>query len=342
MTALSKPRKTGPVILEDVARLAGVSPITASRALSRGSLVAPATRERVAAAATQLGYVPNLLARGLVHNRTSTVGIIIVELANPFFAPMVSAAEAVAARRGFLVVVGESGRSEAAERQYVDRFQQLRIGGLIVTPATRAIDHLTLARAGGTPVVVMSRRWEQGDYVTGDNAAGGRMVARHLLDRGHRRIGLISHEGPMDSSFEDRLRSFRRVLAAAGISIAPSWDVRTKATRIEDGVGAAEAILALRRRPSAVFALTDRLAMGLIQRLLARGVRIPEDIAVVGYDDIPFAACSQIPLTTVRIPSRQVGELAAELLFARMDGKRPRGHQRVLLSPEFVIRSSCP
>jgi LacI family transcriptional regulator len=342
MTTLSRPGRASPVTLVDIARRAGVSTITASRALRSNSLVAQATRQRVLAVATRLGYTPNLLARGLVQNRTSTVGVVIVELANPFFAPMVSAVEAVAAKRGFLVVIGESSRSEAAERKYVDRFQQLRIGGLIVTPAARPIDHLALAHTGGTPVVVMSRRWEGGDYVTADNAAGGRMVARHLLCRGHRRISLVTHEGPVDTSFQDRIRSFRQVLASAGASVSPRWDLRTKATRIEDGVEAADALLSLADRPTAVFAITDRLAMGLIQRFLARGIRVPEDIAVVGYDDIPFAACNLVPLTTVRIPVRQVGEQAAELLFDRMEGKGPKGRQHVLLPPEFVIRASCP
>jgi LacI family transcriptional regulator len=342
MKAISKLGRNGVIKLEDVARRADVSPTTVSRALHEGNLVAKTTRERVLAAAAELGYVPNLLARGLVQNRTSTVGVVIVELANPFFAPMVSAVEAVAAKRGFLVVIGESARNEAAERQYVDRFQQLRIGGLIVTPATRKVDHLALARAGGTPVVVMSRRWEEGDYVTADNAAGGRMVARHLLSRGHRGVGLVTHGGPVDTSFQDRFRAFRQVLASAGVSVPTHWDLRTKTTRIEDGMEAADAILALADRPTAIFAMTDRMAMGLVHRLLARGIRVPEDIAVVGYDDIPFAECNLVPLTTIRIPVRQVGELAAEVLFDRMEGRSPKKRRRVLLTPELVIRASSP
>lgn len=341
MTALSASRIRTPITLDDVARLAGVSPITVSRALHGGS-VAVATRERVLAAAAQLGYLPNLLARGLVQNRTSTVGMVIVELANPFFAPMVSAVETVAAKRGSLVVIGESARSEQRERQYVDRFRQLRVGGIIVTPATRRVDHLEAIRGAGTPVVVMSRRWEDGDFVTADNGAGGRMAARHLLSRGHRRIGLVTPEGPMDTSFQDRLRGFRQVLASAGVSVPPAWDVRTKATRIEDGIEAADGLLSVARRPAAVFAMTDRMAMGLIQRLLAGGVRIPDEIAVLGYDDIPFASCCQVPLTTVRIPVQQVGDLAAECLFDRMDGRGSPRHRQQLLAPEMVVRASCP
>lgn len=342
MTALSRSHRKGAVKLEDVARRVGVSPITVSRALHGGNVVAKTTRERILAAAAELGYVPNLLARGLVYNRTSTVGVVIVELANPFFAPMVSAVETIAAKRGFLVIVGESGREEQRERQYVERFQQLRVGGILVAPATKRVDHLAAAQAGGTPVVVMSRRWEGGDYVTADNAAGGRMAARHLLSRGHHRIGLVTHDGPVDTSFQDRLRAFRRALASAGVSVPAHWDVRTKATWIEDGMAAADAILALADRPTAIFAMTDRMAMGLVQRLLARGIRVPEDIAVVGYDDIPFAECNLVPLTTIRIPLRQVGELAAEVLFDRMEAATSKKRREVLLTPELVIRASSP
>jgi LacI family transcriptional regulator len=342
MTALSDHTRTGAITLADIARRARVSPITASRALRGSSPVAQATRERVLAAATELGYAPNLLARGLVQNRTSTVGVVIHELANPFFAPMVSAIETVAAKRGFLVVIGESGRDEEGERRYVERFQQLRIGGIIITPVTPRVGHLAAARAGGTPVVVMARRWEDGDYVTADNLEGGRLVARHLLERGHRRIGLVCPEDPGNTAMHDRVLGFREVLASAGIIVPDRWDVRTHRTWIEDGMEAADRLLAISDRPSALFVTADRKAMGLVHRLLERGLRVPDDIAVAGYDDIPFAACTQVPLTTVAIPMRRMGELSAEILFDRLDGSGPKEHRQVLLLPELVIRGSSP
>ncbi len=294
------------------------------------------------AAADALGYAPNLLARELVQNRTATVGVVIHELANPFFAPMVSAIETVAAKRGFLVVVGESGQDEEVERRYVERFQQLRIGGIIVTPVTPRVGHLAAARAGGTPVVVMARRWEDGDYVTADNVEGGRLVARHLLARGHRRIGLVRSEEPDNTAVQGRVLGFREDLMSAGITVPDEWDCRTQRTLIEDGMEAADRVLALSDRPSALFVTTDRKAMGVIRRLLERGLRVPEDIAVVGYDDIPYAACAQVPLTTVAIPMRRMGELAAEILFDRLDGAGPSEPRWVLLLPELVIRASSP
>lgn len=340
MTALSEPRRTGAVTLADIARRAGVSLITASRALRSGQLVARATRDRVLATADALGYAPNLLARGLVQNRTATVGVIIIELANPFFAPMVSAIETVAAKRGFLVVIGESGRDEEGERRYVERFQQLRIGGIIVTPVTPRVDHLSAARAGGTPVVVMPRRWDDGDYVTADNVEAGRLVAQHLLGRGHKRIGLVRPDDPYNNAMQDRIRGFQQVLSSVGVGVPDQWDVQTQRTLIEDGIEAADRILALSDRPSALFVTTDRKAMGVIHRLLERGLRVPEDIAVVGYDDIPYAAYAQVPLTTVAIPMRRMGELAAEILFDRLDGVGPSERRQVLLPPELVIRAS--
>lgn len=305
-----------------------------------GQLVARATRERVLATADALGYAPNLLARGLVQNRTATVGVIIIELANPFFAPMVSAIETVAAKRGFLVVIGESGRDEEGERRYVERFQQLRIGGIIVTPVTPRVDHLSAARAGGTPVVVMPRRWDDGDYVTADNVEAGRLVAQHLLGRGHKRIGLVRPDDPYNNAMQDRIRGFQQVLSSVGVGVPDQWDVQTQRTLIEDGIEAADRILALSDRPSALFVTTDRKAMGVIHRLLERGLRVPEDIAVVGYDDIPYAAYAQVPLTTVAIPMRRMGELAAEILFDRLDGVGPSERRQVLLPPELVIRAS--
>jgi LacI family transcriptional regulator len=188
----------------------------------------------------------------------------------------------------------------------------------------------------------MGRRWDDGDYVTADNVEGGRLVARHLLARGHRRIGLIRPEEPGNTALEDRVQGFLDLLEAAGVSLPVGWEIRTSTTLIEDGMEAADRLLDSPDRPTAIFVTTDREAMGVIHRLLERGIRIPEDIAVVGYDDIPFAACTQIPLTTIAIPMRRLGERSAEILFDRLDGVGSPERQHVLLPPELVIRASSP
>ena len=293
-------------------------------------------------AATDLGYTPNLLARGLVHNRTRTVGVVVLELANPFFAPMLSAIHSIAAKRGFLVVIGESSRDEEEERQYIEQFQQLRIGGIIVSPVTRRLDHLAAARATGTPVVVMARRWEDGDHVATDDVKGGQLAAQHLLSRGHKQIGIVRFADPDHTPVQARVLGFRQVLTSAGVQIPAKWDIQVDGTLIEHGVEAADTLLGLSQRPSALFVTSDRKAMGVVHRLLGRGVRIPEDIAVVGYDDIPYASCAQVPLSTVAVPKRPLGEISAELLFDRFDGIAPTEHQQILLPPELILRASSP
>ena len=330
------------VTLADVARRAGVSLMTASRAYRRGELIAKGTRERVLAAGLELGYAPNLLARGLVQNRTATVGIVILELANPFFAPMVSGIQAVSATRGFLIVVGESERNEDEERRYVEQFLQLRIGGIIVSPVSSRLDHLARARVAGTPVVVMARQWEDGDYVTSDDVKGGQLAAQHLLRRGHRRVGIVRLGDPDHTPVQARVQGFRDVLGTAGVQAPEAWDIRVSGALIEHGVEAADRLLGLPERPSAVFVTSDRKAIGVVHRLLERGVRVPEDIAVIGYDDIPYAFCAQVPLTTVAVPKRPLGEMSAELLFDRLDGATVEESRQILLPPELVVRASCP
>jgi len=342
MTALSEQTRTGAVTLADIARRAGVSPITASRALRSTAVVAQATRERVLAVAAELGYVPNLLARGLVQNRTATVGVVVLELSNPFFVPMLSAVESIAAKRGFLMVVGESGRDADKERRYVEQFQQLRIGGIIVTTASRRFDHLVAAHAGGTPVVLMARRWDEGDYVTADHVEAGRLVGKHLLARDYRRVGLVWTHEPENTAIEERILGVRQVLADAGVELQDRWNLRTPTTLLEDGMDAADRYLAMPERPRAVFVSTDRQAMGFVERVVAHGVRVPEDMAVVSYDDIPFAACARVPLTTVAIPMRRMGELAAEILFDRLDGAAGPEARQILLQPELIVRASSP
>lgn len=325
-----------------VARRAGVSIVTASRALNANPLVAKATRDRILAAQAALGYTPNLLARGLVTDRTATVGVVIPELANPFFVPMVSAIEAVAAKRRFLTVVGESRRTEAEERLYLEQFRQFRIGGIVVSPATTRLDHVAAARAAGIPVIVMAWPWPDGDYVATDDVQGGRLAARHLLARKHRRVGIVRMAHPEHAPIQARIQGFREVVASAGVSIRDAWDVELSGTQIEDGIGAADRLLTSAARPTALFVSSDRIAIGLIHRLRACGVRVPEDIALVSYDDIPYAMSAEVPLTTVAVPKHSLGEQAANLLFQRYDGNGSAKPRQVLLAPELVIRASCP
>jgi LacI family transcriptional regulator len=318
--------------------------MTVSRVFSANKLntVSEETQARVLAASEALGYSPNLLARGLVQNRTTTVGVVVLELANPFFAAIVSGIQVACAKRGFLTVVGESGRDEFAERRYIEQFRQFRTAGVIVSPVTRSLAHLIETRDGGTPVVVLERRWRKGDCVSADDNLGGQLVARHFLRRGFRRVGLVRQPDPDHSAVRSRVRGFRHTLAASGVRILPEWDLQASGSSIEQVAEVVDRLLQAGGGPSALFAVSDVMAIGIIHRLIERGVRVPEDIAVVGYDDIPFAACAQVPLTTVAIPKQSLGDTSVRLLFDRIDKSSPDAAQQISMSPELIIRSSSP
>lgn len=328
--------------IKDVARRASVAPITVSRTLSGVPIVSPATRERVLKAIDELDYAPNLLARGLVQNRTTTIGALVLELANPFYMPMMSAIQSVSHQRGYLLVAGESARDIELEREYLEQFHQLRVAGIVVTPCSTEMSHLSLVRKKGIPVVSLSTPWKDGDFVAADNTLGGGLVSRHLLSLGHHRIGCVFMAERGTAAIDDRVRGFHAGLAAAGFAVPAEWQIATAGTTLEDGAAAADTLLARGKLPTAIFATTDRLAIGLIHRIRQLGVRVPEDLAVVGCDDIPYAETSAVPLTTLSIPKRRMGEEAARLLFERITAQAD-GHdsRRILLAPELVIRKSC-
>lgn len=325
--------------VKDVAARAGVSPITVSRVINGGNLVAEKTRQAVLDAVAEIGYKPNLLARSLVHGGAAPlVGFVATELANPFYAPIISAVQEVARLRDHLVVIADSERLLANESTYLQQFERLRIGGVIVTPLSPDTEPLVTLRDAGVPVVVVARRWQDGDYVTADNELGGRMVGSHLLELGHKRMAIVALDEPGHTAAADRLSGFRDRLAEANLEAPVVW---TKSLSTSEGASSAGAILSLSPRPTAVFVMADRLAIGVVHELLSRGVRVPDELAVVGYDDIHYSAFLEVPLTTVALPKVEIGQIAAEILFDRMkSGTSIEPWRQVLLPPRLVVRAS--
>lgn len=336
-----------PATISDVARLAGVSRMTVSRVYSASGSVAKSTRDRVLAAGQGLQYQPNLLARGLSQNSIAAVGVVVLELDNPYFGPIVSGIEAICRKRDTLVIVGKSGREASAEKQHVQQFRQFRTSGMIVSPVNRSVRHLIDARESGVHVVLLERQWSVGDCVTVDDTRGGQLVAEHLLSRGHRRIGLVCHQDADHGPHAARVAAFESALASARRKVDPSFNFRlpalaSSASSLEQGVRIADRMLELAKRPTAIFAGSDLIGMGIVERLIERGVSVPDDLAVIGYDDIKYAGYSRVPLTTVAVPKQLMGELAAKLLFDRADSADQEEHQHIRLAPELIIRSSCP
>jgi LacI family transcriptional regulator len=331
------------VTIRDVARKAGVSPITVSRTFSGTHPVAKETRRKVLGAAEELGYIPDLLAQALARKQIPIIGMVVPELANPFFVAIIDAVQAVARQKGYLVIVNQSERQPDMELASLHQLRQLRIAGVLVTPASTTLDHLKSLEAGGTPVVVVARCWKDGNCVTVDDFAGGRIAGEHLIQLGHRKIGCVSHAELGNTAVQARVQGFQAALEEGGCAFLPQRMIHVERTALANAEQAVDAFLSLPDRPTAVFVTADRLAIGFIHQLQARGVRVPEDVAVVGYDDIRYAEFLRVPLTTVALPKYELGQQAARILFERIENGSSDSTewQQVLLQPELIVRASC-
>jgi LacI family transcriptional regulator len=330
------------VTIRDVARKAGVSPITVSRAFSGTHPVAEETRRKVLKVAEEMGYVPDLLARALVHKQSPIIGVVVLELVNPFFVHILDAVQAVTRQKDHMLLVSQSERQPDMERASVHQFRQMRVAGILITPATTEMGHLRLLEAEGTPVVVVARRWDDGDCVTVDDFAGGRIAGEHLVQLGHRKIGCVAHDELHNVAVQDRVQGFQHALREAGCVFSPQCTLHTKTLRMADAIQAADAFLDLPERPTAVFVTADRLAIGFVHRLREKGLRVPGDVAVVGYDDIRYAEFMEVPLTTVALPKYEMGQQAAQLLFELIEASDADNEpRRIMLEPQLIVRASC-
>ncbi|MEU8820572.1 LacI family DNA-binding transcriptional regulator [Actinoplanes sp. NPDC048796] len=326
--------------IEDVARQAGVSVGTVSNVLNRPDVVAPATRERVTAAIASLGYVLHEPARALKAGRSRTVGLIVPDIANPFFADVARGAERVADRHDVIVTLYNSAESADRELRHFGRLEEQRAQGVLVTPVGGAVKMLEAVRRRGTPVVLIDRGSKQAAVcsVAVDNQAGGRLAAAHLLALGHRRLAFAG--GPLAlGQVADRLAGARREADAAGATLEV---LETSRLDVAAGrtVGAALAARSSAKRPTAVFCGNDLVALGVLQAVTRDGLRLPDDLAVVGYDDIAYAAAAAVPLTSIRQPRQRLGQVAADLLFDEIDRGADHSHQQIVFDPELIVRQS--
>ena len=329
------------VSVKDVAAAAGVSLGTVSNVLNRPEKVSPTTLSHVLAVIDQLGFVRNDAARQLRAGTNRSVGMVVLDVRNPFFTDVAQGVEACLGRHRRPLILGNSGQDEARESTYLDLFEEQRVSGLLITPVGRVLPRLRRIRDRGTAVVIVDRRVGSREFssVSVDDQRGGRLAAQHLVDGGRRRIAFVG--GPRGlNQVKERLAAAEKVVAAA-----PGVSLRFHETATMDaGAGrhAAEHLLALgaAERPDAIFAANDLIALGVLQALTLAGIRVPHDVAIVGYDDIDFAASAAIPITSVRQPRVQLGTVAAELLLdtiAQPDTSRLR---HVVLEPELVVRRS--
>ncbi|MFN8492840.1 MAG: LacI family DNA-binding transcriptional regulator [Caldilineaceae bacterium] len=324
---------------KDVAERAGVSVATVSYVLNNGPRpVSSETRARVEEAVAELGYYPNELARSLRLQQSSTIGLILPSIINPVFAEIARELESVCTQEGFLVLMCNSDRHHEREERFIQMLRAKQVDGVVVTPHCEPealIEPLLQARI---PVVVLEHDLPDVHCIAIDELAGGRIAIEYLLTLGHRRIGLIRRK-PTSALSRQRFLGYCQALTGAGIPYDPELVVECDAGHAA-GAQAMQQLLALPEPPTAIFTHNDVLAMGALHAIHQAGLKTPDDISVVGYDDITSAAYLSPPLTTVRSPKAQMGALAAQIILQLVQGKADLPPETVTLPVELVVRAS--
>lgn len=327
--------------IRDIAKRAGVSTATVSRTLSAPASVKPATRARVEAAVSKLDYMPNAVASSLRRRRTENIVVIVPDIHNPFFSGIVQGIEHVAHRHGHKVLLGESQDNQPRIDKYADMLVRREADGLILLGARLPTSVARAVAASEPPRMPIVTACE---YVVGlqapnvriDNVAAAAAATEHLLKLGHRKIATIT--GPYSNPIvKDRVTGFRQQMRRASVAVTAAYVVRGDFS-LESGYHAMQGLLALEEVPTAVFCANDEMAMGAIRAAKESGRRVPQDLSVVGFDDIRFAEYVDPPLTTIRQPQREIGETAMRLILDVFEKRS--GPSTVVLPHSLIIRGS--
>ncbi|HEV2783024.1 MAG TPA: substrate-binding domain-containing protein [Actinophytocola sp.] len=328
--------------IKDVAERAGVSIGTVSNVLNRPEKVAATTREQVLAAIAELGFVRNSSAAQLRAGTSRSLGLIVLDMANPFFQDVAKGVEDVATELGYALMLCNTDERASRENWYLQVLEEQRVRGVLITPVSVSSERLDALRRRGTPTVLVDRHDPRGDCcsVAVDDIAGGEIAGAHLTSLGHRRIAFVT--GPLSlRQCADRLAGLRRAVTAAGLDPDRAIEVvEAPALKARIGYEHARKLFESGTDVQAAFCANDLLALGVLRAAVSTGRRVPDDIALLGYDDIEFAADAAVPLSSVRQPTVQIGRTAARLLLEECDSPTTHAHQQVMFKPELVVRES--
>jgi LacI family transcriptional regulator len=334
----------GPAGIKDVAVRAGVSVGTVSNVINRPHLVRTETRERVESAMADLAFVRNESARQLRAGSSRLMAYVFLDAENPFFIDVARGAEDACRDSGFALIMCNSGDDDTREDDYLSLLLEQRVHGVLVTTTNDRGARLRSLPRLGVPVVLVDRG--EADTATWctvgvDDVLGGSLAVGHLLERGHRRIGFVGG-GMHVPQVLHRLDGARRAVAAAGRPPETLSVIETDSTTVAAGRDAGRRLVAMPDdvRPTAVFCANDLVALGMLQELMHRNLRVPDDLAIVGYDDISFAAAAAVALTSIRQPSRLIGRTAVDLLLREARGDPTHRHEHVTFEPELIVRES--
>ena len=325
--------------IREVAESAGVSYATVSHVINNTRHVSPETRQRVLAAMEALNYHPNALARSLRQGKTNTLGLVLPDSANPFFAEISRSIEDEAFKKGYSVFLCNTELDTERELFYVDVLSKKQVDGIIFVAAGDQADSLDYLRQRNMPVVMIDRDLPnvEVDAVLTDHRLGGYLATRHLLELGHTRIACIAGPSSITPSAE-RITGYRNALAEAGLAAQENLILRGD-YHAQSGMEMTHTILKMDPRPSAIFAMNDLMALGALRAAAEEGCSVPGDLAVVGYDDLELAHFTNPPLTTIAQPKKEIGAQAISLLVDRMSS-RDRSPRRIVLPPELIVRRS--
>lgn len=328
--------------IKDVAAAAGVSLGTVSNVLNRPDRVSPHTRAKVEAAMADLRFVRNESARQLRAGRSRLLAYVMLDGSNPFFTDVAAGMEDTTAPEDLSLFLCNTANRIDREHAYLDRLEQQRVQGILITPVDPDSPQLDEIARRGTPVVIVDRTRDASTHcsVAVDDVHGGEIAVRHLIEQGHERIAFVGSQ-PTIGQVRDRRRGALRALAGAGLGPDHLVDLTTDLLTFADGRNAGERLAGLPAavRPTAAFCANDLVALGLLQACASLNIAVPGDLAIVGYDDIDFAAAAMVPLTSVRQPRHRLGRTAAELLLQET-ADPDHEHQQVTFTPELVVRAS--
>jgi LacI family transcriptional regulator len=328
--------------IKDVARAAGVSITTVSHVINDTRFVSDELRARVLAAMEELDYRPNILARSLRRGETKTIGLVVPDNSNPFFAEMARTVEDLGFAAGYSVILCNSDDNLAKEAAYIDVLITKQVDGVVFIASGSSQEHLAELSQQGIPYVVVDREIDGSlaDVILVNNELGGYVATRHLIELGHRRIACITGPSQLTPS-ADRVRGYRRAVREFRI-VEDEELVVPGDFRAQGGEAALEGLLQVSPPPSAVFACNDMMAIGVLRAARNVGLRVPGDLSVVGFDDIPLASAVSPALTTVAQPTTELARHSVRLLLARMqNSQEDQPTQRIVLDPKLMVRDSC-
>ena len=329
--------------LEDVARKAGVSKSTVSRVLNNSAKISEETRGRVLNAANELNYEPNIIARSLSKNKTFTIGVILEDILNPFFSAVAKGIETALKASGYSMILTSSDFDYENEMKLTRMLIQYKVDGILLTPVNHDGETVSFLKERGIPFFIMNSRSEDKEvsWIDSDNYQGGLMATRHLLSLGHSKFLCLRHMAIDGSRL--RFEGFKAAITEAGLSMSDQIILGDAHSRRdgyeltgrfidENGPGA---------MPSAVIAVNDTVAIGVIEALLERDLQIPEHVSVIGYDDINISSLIRVPLTTIYQPKFRMGEIAASQLVDKIERAERGVARQFLIQPKLVERESC-